>query len=172
MEALLNKMAFAGGGLVGAGIFASQFIFVVDGGERKLVMDSIRGLNKHIYQEGAHFKIPFIQKTIPFEIRTMPKLQPTTTISNDLQTVEIALRLLYRPDETALPMLLDKFGIDYDNRILPSISNEVLKSIVAQYNAEQLITQREKVSAEIREILQKRCAEFSIILDDVAITDM
>ena len=34
---------------------------------------------------------------------------------------------------------------DYDERVLPSIGNEVLKAIVAQYNADQLLTMREKV---------------------------
>jgi len=48
----------------------------------------------------------------------------------------------------------------------------VLKSVVAQYNAEQLISQREKVSMEIREVLGKRALEFDIILDDVSITDL
>jgi prohibitin 1 len=41
--------------------------------------------------------------------------------------------------------------MEYDEKILPSIGNEVLKSIVAQYDAGQLITMREKVSQDIRE---------------------
>jgi regulator of protease activity HflC (stomatin/prohibitin superfamily) len=35
--------------------------------------------------------------------------------------------------------------MDWEERVLPSIGNEVVKSVVAQYNAEQLLTQREKV---------------------------
>ena len=37
--------------------------------------------------------------------------------------------------------------MDWDERVLPSIGNEVLKAVVAQYNAEQLLTQRDKVGA-------------------------
>lgn len=36
--------------------------------------------------------------------------------------------------------------MDWEERVLPSIGNEVVKAVVAQYNAEQLLTQREKVS--------------------------
>ena len=44
VEQFLNRMLKVGGGMVGAGVFATNFIFVVDGGERALKMDAIRGL--------------------------------------------------------------------------------------------------------------------------------
>ena len=51
-------------------------------------------------------------------------------------------------------------------------SRQVLKAVVAQYNAEQLITQREKVSMQVRDALTSRAKEFHILLEDVAITDL
>ena len=53
--------------------------------------------------------------------------------------------------------------------MLPSITHEVIKAVVARYNPEQLITQREKVSLEIKQGLVSKASEFNIILDDVAI---
>jgi prohibitin 1 len=56
--------------------------------------------------------------------------------------------------------------------VLPSIGNEVLKAIVAQFDAAELITQREAVSNRIRSELTKRANEFNIALEDVSITHM
>jgi prohibitin 1 len=56
--------------------------------------------------------------------------------------------------------------------VLPSIGNEVLKAIVAQFDAAELITQREAVSNRIRTELMKRAQEFNIALEDVSITHM
>ena len=48
----------------------------------------------------------------------------------DLQTVNITLRVLFRPVTEHLPRIYTTLGIDYDDRVLPSITNEVLKAVV------------------------------------------
>jgi regulator of protease activity HflC (stomatin/prohibitin superfamily) len=86
--------------------------------------------------------------------------------------VNCKMRVLIRPDPNKLAEVYRFLGMDYDGRVLPSVGNEVLKSVIARYTATQLLTEREQVSAKIREILKERLTEFHIVLDDVSITDL
>jgi prohibitin 1 len=150
MERFFDKLGFLGIAMMGVGVIGTRFIFVVDGGERAVIFNKLKGLQDKVYGEGMHFKIPVIYTPRYFEIRSRPRLISSSTGTKDLQTVELTLRILFRPKEEKIPEILNNIGVDYDDKVLPSIGNEVLKSIVAQFDAGQLITQREEVSAMIR----------------------
>jgi len=165
----IGLLAGLGGGAL---FFESQCLYNVDAGERAVIFDRFRGVLPIVKGEGTHFKIPVVQEPYYFEVRAKPRVINSHTGTKDLQKVSIALRILHRPKIEALPQIYSRIGLDYDEKVLPSIGNEVLKAVVAQYNADQLLTMREKVSNQISETLRKRAATFNIELDDVAITHL
>ena len=146
MEAFFNRIGSMGGGLTVLGIIGTRFLFVVDGGERAVVFNIFSGVQPKIYGEGMHFKWPMIMQPKYFEVRYMYRTINSSTGTRDLQRVDLTLRVLYRPQEEKLPEILNNLGQNYDEKIIPSIGNEVLKSIIANYDAGQLLTMREKVS--------------------------
>ena len=106
------------------------------------------------------------------DIRSKPRTIHSTTGTKDLQMVNISLRVLSRPEEDQLPKIYQTLNIDFDDRILPSIVNEVLKAVVAQYQAEELLSKRAEVSSQIAKQLFERARKFDLILDDVSITHL
>lgn len=158
---------------VGTGVgLLNASLYTVDGGHRAVIFDRFRGVLDTTVGEGTHFLIPGLQKPYIFEIRTKPRSISTITGTKDLQMVNISLRILSRPNEDTLPDIFQRLGLDYDERVLPSIGNEVLKAVVAQFNADQLLTDRPAVSALVREALLRRAKDFNLLLDDVAITHL
>jgi len=156
----------------GLGYGAYNSVFTVQGGHRAVMYNRITGMKDNVYGEGLNFNIPWFERPVLYDIRTRPCNLQTLTGSKDLQMVTIGVRVLHKPNPNKLVWIYQFLGKNYDERILPSLMNECAKAVVAKYNANELLTKRDQVSADISRELSRRAASFNVVMEDVAITHL
>jgi len=86
-EQALNRLSRASGALAVGAFTVSQCLYNVDGGERAVMFDTLRGgIRDDVRNEGTHFLIPIIQRPIVIDVRTKPREIPSVTGTKDLQS--------------------------------------------------------------------------------------
>eukprot|EP00754_Rhynchopus_humris_P041797 Rhum_TRINITY_DN25337_c0_g1::Rhum_TRINITY_DN25337_c0_g1_i1::g.181773::m.181773/K17080/PHB1; prohibitin 1 len=156
------------------GLFVvSQCSYVLYPGEAAIIYNRLHGVEEGVHREGFHFKIPLLQYPKVYDIKLRPAVIETMTGTKDLQKVHIKLRVLFMPKTDMLGTVFQTLGLDYNERVLPSIGNEIMKAVVAEYNAEELVVKRERVSQEIRKRMRHKAErDFNIILEDISLMDI
>jgi regulator of protease activity HflC (stomatin/prohibitin superfamily) len=124
-----------------------------------------------ILSEGLHFKIPFLQTVQPIEVRVQKEESNQTAASKDLQIVTTKVAVNYSVDPEAVNKLYQDIGLDYRSRIVDPAVAESLKAVTAQYTAEELISKRPEVSAQVKEILAKKLTKYYMKLEDINIKE-
>lgn len=163
------KLSFGAGVAVGA---FQACIFDVDAGHRAVVYNIFNGVEDRVRGEGTHLRIPYVHQPFLYDVRIQPHQVASTTGTKDLQQVNLTVRALVRPNEKELPTVYRTLGLDYAGRVLPNIVNEVVKAVMARYDAANLLIQRDQVSREIRTGLEDRALDFHLDIQDLAITHL
>lgn len=169
LDKISKVLSSVGGLILFSTIIAKECVFVNDPGERAILFNKLSGIKTTIKGEGINFKLPYIEDVIKYDIRLSPFNYYTFTATKDLQNVELRIRILYKPLEKYLPKIHLDYTKDYANKLLPSIGNEVLKQVIANYDVDQLLKQRELVSNEIKAKMVARAKDYHIIFDEVMI---
>jgi prohibitin 1 len=166
---MLRMMRAVTFGAVGIGAVTYTCCFVVRPGESAVLYNRLTGIRDVVLEEGLRFRVLGLEEPKLFNVRTQPRELTTTTGTKDLQVVDVKLRVLFHPDTQQLAHIYRSFGTDYDERVLPSVSNEVLKAVIAEYKAEELIVKREQVSKRLATLMREKLSAFNIIVDDISL---
>jgi prohibitin 2 len=117
--------------LVGFGAYGiSKCIYKVNAGERAIKFNRFFGVMPKHHLEGWHIFLPYFEWPIIYDVKTNAKSSESQTGTKDLQTAFITVRVLYKPMPDRLNDLYREVGEDYDDRVLPSIINEIVKIVV------------------------------------------
>lgn len=121
--------------------------------------------------EGMHLKIPFVQKIVSMDNRVKKLELSTEAFSKDIQTVSATLAVNYRMIPEKSFEIYRKHGTQFENNIIVPATHEVLKSVCAQYTAEELISKRQESSDMMRDELGAKLGELGIEISDFNIID-
>ncbi|VVC75412.1 hypothetical protein AQUSIP_07020 [Aquicella siphonis] len=149
-------------------VFSS--VGVVGAGYRG-VMLRFGAVTGRIVNEGLYFKVPFIEEVVPMSTQIQKYTTQTTASSKDLQVVTTEVTLNYQLDQNDVATIYRNLRQDYEQRIIQPFVQEAVKSVAANYDAEQLITQRPIVKTELQSLLTKRLADLGINVVELSITE-
>jgi len=144
--------------------------FIVDAGERAVLL-TFGQPSITSYEPGIHFKIPIAQKAIRMEIRSLKYESDASSASKDLQIVTTQIAVNYHLEPTQIPTIYKQLGPNYQNTIIQPLNQETIKSVTAKFTAEELITRRQDVKEEIKQMLKEKLLERDIIVEEVSITN-
>ncbi|MGN0990766.1 MAG: prohibitin family protein [Candidatus Ventricola sp.] len=121
--------------------------------------------------EGMHFKIPFMQKIVSMDNRVKKLELSTEAFSKDIQTVSATLAVNYRLQTEKTFAIYKSTGTAYEDNLIVPATHEVLKSVCAQYTAEELISKRAESSDKMRDELDAKLSQIGISITDFNIID-
>lgn len=144
--------------------------FSVDSGERAVVLRF--GKCVAVADAGLNFKWPLISDVKRVSVRTLVAHDAAQAGSNNMQNVKTTVSVNYHFIPTKLPEIYARTGFDdIEALVIKPRIQEVVKSVVARYTAENLILKREDVKSEIKETLSKMLLAYDLNTEDIQITD-
>ena len=153
-------------------VVASASVKIVDAGNRGVLTQwNAVDIENAPLDEGIHFLVPFQDDIVQIEVRTQKYDAQTRSASKDLQTVQTTVTVNYHADQERVHILYKEIGLDYENRVIQPAIEETVKQVTANYNAEELITKRPLVKADIENAIRERLDVFNVKTEVISITD-
>lgn len=165
-----NTLIAAAAVAVIAIVLLSSSMGIVGAGQQGVLLRFGAVTGKSI-NEGLYFKIPFAEQVVLMSTQIQKYSAVATASSKDLQVVTTEVALNYQLDPDKVTDIYRTMREDYEHRVIQPFVQEAVKSIAANFDAEQLITQRPKVKTDLQNLLTARLAKLGISVIELSITD-
>ncbi|RQS46145.1 prohibitin family protein [Burkholderia sp. Bp8990] len=164
-------MGIAVGVVVALALVTGGFV-IVGPGQRGVLM-TWGAVEPGVLDPGFHLKIPFAQSVAKMDVQVQNSQAAETAASLDLQDVATTVATNWHILPADAEWVYQHIGNEaalIDKIIKPAISNSV-KAVTAHYNAEDLITHRDRVRGEIETQITGELKPYRLVVDSVNITD-
>jgi regulator of protease activity HflC (stomatin/prohibitin superfamily) len=122
---------------------------------------------------GLHFALPFYQTINQVSTQPQTVTSDESGSTHDLQLVNTSIAVTFHVNPDAAPDFYQSFR-DFDtlgSRIIaPAVSNDV-KAVTANYDAEELVTKRDIVAAQIKELIITSLAPYHLTIEAVNVSN-
>lgn len=122
-------------------------------------------------EAGLHFKMPY-QDVVVMDNRAQKKVIEMSCFSSDIQDVSVTYSLNYQIKKENAQNIYRTIGVDYYNIVMEPRVQEAVKSVIAKYSAENLISSREDISRQIYDILDKELEAYNILVINTAVENL
>ena len=143
---------------------------IVGAGQRGVLL-RFGAVTGEIKDEGLYFKIPFVEDVVLMSTQLQKYTAAVSALSKDLQQVTTEVTLNYQLDPGRVGTIYQDMRQDYENRVIQPYIQEAVKSTTADFDAEQLITQRPQVKDELQNLMAERLRAPGILVVQISITD-
>ncbi len=174
---LLSKRGRKSGGIfgfagaaIGVCIVALSCVASVPTGHTGIVT-TFGQVEDYTYEAGIHFKLPW-QEVVNMDNRNQKATVDLNCFSSDIQEVAVTYTINYQIQKSNAQTIYKTIGTSYFNTVIAPRVQEAVKSVIAKYNAENLIANREKLSEQVREILISKLAQYNIEVIDASIENL
>lgn len=120
------------------------------------VLVTLGKVSPHSYVNGVGFKIPFVSEMVKVDVRTKKMTSTAASYTSDIQTAELKFNFQYDLVADNVHVLYEKIGMDYENKLVIPVLNDVLKEVIGKWQAQELISNLDKARVEITRLLNER----------------
>ena len=92
--------------------------------------------------------------------------------SKDLQTVATYIAVNYRVNQEKAFELYKTVGMNYETVIIKPATQESMKTTIAKYTAEEVITKRAEVAIAIQKSLKEKLENKGIVIENISIVNL